>query len=118
MLKRIVTFLFFYCAATGMFSRSAYAYIDSSSMTYLIQILAGVVIAVGAGVGFYWKRIQRYFRKKKEAKLGIAEDPQAETGLAEEDGQDVAEEIAARFAQKAADGQPQSGAEDENRPQA
>ena len=42
------------------------AYIDPSSMTYLIQIIAGVVIAAGAGIGFYWKRIKRYFRSKKE----------------------------------------------------
>ncbi len=42
------------------------AYIDPSSMTYLIQIIAGVVIAAGAGLGFYWKRIRRHMRKKQE----------------------------------------------------
>ena len=41
------------------------AYIDPSSMTYLIQVIAGVVIAAGAGLGFYWKRIRRSIRKKK-----------------------------------------------------
>ena len=41
------------------------AYIDPSSMTYLIQIIAGVVIAAGAGIGFYWKRIRRSLRKKE-----------------------------------------------------
>lgn len=44
------------------------AYIDPSSMTYLIQIVAGVVVAATAGIGFYWKRIRRYFRNKKRAR--------------------------------------------------
>lgn len=45
------------------------AYIDPSSMTYLIQIIAGVAIAAVAGIGFYWKRIKRHFRSKRDAKL-------------------------------------------------
>ena len=49
-----------------------FAYIDPSSMTYLIQIIAGVVIAAGAGIGFYWKRIKRSMQKKKEAKEAAA----------------------------------------------
>ena len=40
-------------------------YIDPSSMTYLIQIIAGIVIAAGAGLAFYWKRIKRFFRNKQ-----------------------------------------------------
>lgn len=40
-------------------------YIDPSSMTYLIQIIAGIVIAAGAGLAFYWKRIKRYFQSRK-----------------------------------------------------
>lgn len=48
------------------------AYIDPSSMTYLIQIIAGVAIAAAAGVGFYWKRIKRFLRKKKEDAAGGA----------------------------------------------
>ena len=42
-------------------------YIDPSSMTYLIQIIAGVVIAAGAGLAFYWKRIKRFFNKKSHS---------------------------------------------------
>ena len=46
--------------------RTAHAYIDPSSMTYLIQIIAGAAIAIGAGVGFYWKRISRWLQKRRE----------------------------------------------------
>lgn len=67
-MKKIAVFLYFFIAATLMGLRSAHAYIDPSSMTYLIQIIAGAVIAVGAGLGFYWKRIRRYFRNKKRAR--------------------------------------------------
>lgn len=45
--------------------RTAHAYIDPSSMTYLIQIIAGAAIAIGAGLGFYWKRISRWLNKRK-----------------------------------------------------
>jgi len=38
-------------------------------MTYVIQIIAGVAIAASAGIGFYWKRIRRYFRRKKKERL-------------------------------------------------
>ena len=44
---------------------TALAYIDPSAMTYLIQIVAGVVIAAGAAVGFYWRRIKRAISKRK-----------------------------------------------------
>jgi phosphotransferase system glucose/maltose/N-acetylglucosamine-specific IIC component len=58
-----------------------FAYIDPSSMTYLIQVLAGVVIAAGAGIGFYWKRIRRSIRKKKREKEEALLAKQAEEAL-------------------------------------
>ena len=45
------------------------AYIDPSVMTYVIQLVAGVVIAVGAVVGVYWRRA----KKKMQDSLGITE---------------------------------------------
>ena len=62
------------------------AYIDPSSMTYLIQIVAGVVVAAGAGVGFYWKRIRRYFRNKKREKEEAAMAAAAEARKSENAG--------------------------------
>ena len=67
-MKRILSFVYFFIAMTLMSLRTAQAYIDPSSMTSLIQIIAGAAVAVGAGFGFYWKRIKRYFRNKKRAK--------------------------------------------------
>ena len=52
------------------FGMTLSAYIDPSVATYLIQAIAGVVIAVGAAVGIYWRKA-----KKKVAKtLNIDEN--------------------------------------------
>ncbi len=46
------------------------AYIDPSVMTYTIQIIAGVGIAVGAFLGIYFRKI----KKKVSKKLNIDEN--------------------------------------------
>ena len=46
---------------------SAYAYIDPSVSSYLIQAIAGIVVAVGAFFTIYWRRT----KKKVQDKLGI-----------------------------------------------
>lgn len=53
-----------------LFGVNANAYIDPSVMTYLIQAVAGIVIAVGAAVGIYFRRA----KKKVSEKLGIDEN--------------------------------------------
>lgn len=57
-----------------MLSISASAYIDPSVTTYAIQAIAGIVIAVGAGIGIYWRRA----KKKVSEKLGIDENANKE----------------------------------------
>lgn len=46
------------------------AYIDPSVMTYAIQAIAGVIIAVGAFLGIYLRKA----KKKLNNKLGIDEN--------------------------------------------
>lgn len=46
---------------------SAYAYVDPATLTYVIQIAAGVVIAGGVAVGVYWRKIKKIFQKNKMA---------------------------------------------------
>ncbi len=45
-------------------------YLDPSVMTYAIQAIAGVVIAIGAVAGIYWRKA----KKKMSDKLGIDEN--------------------------------------------
>ena len=49
---------------------TAQAYIDPSVLTYVIQAVAGVAVAIGAVAGIYWRRAKR----KLSDKLGIDEN--------------------------------------------
>ena len=53
--------------ASLMLMDNACAYIDPSVMTYTIQVVAGVVVAVSAVIGVYWRR----FKRNVQNKLGI-----------------------------------------------
>lgn len=52
-----------------MFTVRVQAYIDPSVMTYIIQAVAGVIIAIGAALGIYIRKAKR----KVQDKLGIDE---------------------------------------------
>ena len=67
------------------FSTTAFAYLDPSVMTYTIQVVAGVIVAVGAVIGIYWRRA----KKKVQDKLGIDENAHKEV---EEDVVEISEE--------------------------
>lgn len=65
----------FFAGFTGivgmlLFGRDASAYIDPSVMTYVIQIVAGVVVAVGAVAGIYFRQLKR----KVDKTFGIDEN--------------------------------------------
>lgn len=47
----------------AFFARPAYAYVDPSVMTYTIQALAGVAVALSAVVGVAWRRLRRVLLK-------------------------------------------------------
>ena len=64
-MKKLLAFIAFFVLSMLMCMSTAMAYIDPSAMTYVIQIVAGVVIAAGAALGFYWRRIKRALSKRK-----------------------------------------------------
>ena len=57
-----------------MFTNMVSGYLDPSVMTYAIQAIAGVVIAIGALAGIYWRKA----KKKVSDKLGIDENKNKE----------------------------------------
>lgn len=57
-----------------MFTNMVSGYLDPSVMTYTIQAIAGVVIAIGAVAGIYWRKA----KKKVSDKLGIDENKNKE----------------------------------------
>ena len=57
-----------------MFTNMVSGYLDPSVMTYAIQAIAGIVIAIGAVAGIYWRKA----KKKVSDKLGIDENKNKE----------------------------------------
>ena len=57
-----------------MFTNMVSGYLDPSVMTYAIQAIAGVVIAICAVAGIYWRKA----KKKVSDKLGIDENKNKE----------------------------------------
>ena len=48
------------------------AYIDPSAMTYMIQLVAGVAIAAGAGFSFYLRKLKRRFSKGRSSRAAVS----------------------------------------------
>ena len=71
---KIGVVLFFVVNFSLLFSINVRAYIDPSVMTYAIQAIAGIAIALGAVVAMYW----RTARKKINKKLGVDENKNKE----------------------------------------
>lgn len=59
---------------SAFFPTVAYAYIDPSTTTYLIQAIAGIAVAVGSFVVIYWRRA----KKRLNEKMGINLDKNKE----------------------------------------
>ena len=72
--KNILPFLYFTACFSVMLITPAYAYLDPSVTTYVIQVVAGVAVAVGATAGIIWRRAKR----KLQDKLGIDENAKKE----------------------------------------
>lgn len=78
-MKKFVVMLgaacYFFAAGMLLFGANGFAYIDPSVMTYVIQAVSGVVIAIGAAVGIYWRKA----KKKISDKLDIDEKKEVES---------------------------------------
>lgn len=84
-MKKIFARMFFAVGLVVVFSTTAFAYLDPSVMTYTIQVVAGVIVAVGAVIGIYWRKA----KKRVQDKLGIDENANKEV---EEDVVEIIEE--------------------------
>ena len=73
-MKKLLGRLYFVICFVLILSLSASAYLDPSVMTYAIQIIAGIAVAVGAVVGLSWRKA----KKKVQDKLGIDENSKKE----------------------------------------
>ena len=62
----VFKFTYFFTCFFFLFSNTAFAYIDPSAVTYVIQAVAGIFIAVGAACTVYRHKIAKFFRKMKK----------------------------------------------------
>ena len=90
-MKKFAAFLFYFTCFLALFSTVTAAYIDPSAMTYIIQIVAGAVITIGATAGFYWRRIKKAAKSKKSESQSPAVSekvtPETDSEMIWEDGQ-------------------------------
>lgn len=68
--KEILVLGYFTACFMLLFGVNLQAYIDPSVVTYVIQAVAGVAVALGAALGIYWRKA----RKKIDDKLGLDEN--------------------------------------------
>lgn len=73
-MKRKMMNIYLTCCMMLMLTVNASAYIDPSVMTYTIQVVAGIAVAIGAVVGIWWRKAKR----KVQNKLGIDENAKKE----------------------------------------
>lgn len=73
-MKKILYRGFILTCTAVMLTGYSYAYLDPSVMTYTIQVVAGVAVAVAAVAGVWWRKAKR----KVQAKLGIDENAKKE----------------------------------------
>lgn len=57
-LKRVITVFYFSFWISVFFTRTAHAYIDPATTSYIFQIVAGLFIAFGAAIVVFWKKIR------------------------------------------------------------
>ena len=63
---KILSLLYFFNCFSMLFTIPVYAYIDPSAVTYIIQAVAGVMIALGAAFTIFRHKIFGFFKKKKQ----------------------------------------------------
>ncbi len=65
-LGQAVKFIYFFGCFFALFTVPVHAYIDPSAVTYIIQGVAGVLIALGAAFTIFRHKIFKLFKGKKK----------------------------------------------------
>lgn len=65
-LGQVFKFMYFFSCFFTLFTNYAHAYIDPSAVTYVIQAVAGVLIALGAAFTIFRHKIFAFFKKNKK----------------------------------------------------
>lgn len=63
--SELLKFMYFFTCFFMLLGNTSFAYIDPSAVTYIIQAVAGVLIAIGAAFTVYRHKIMKFFRKQQ-----------------------------------------------------
>lgn len=63
---KLFKFTYFFSCFYALFTVPVHAYIDPSAVTYIIQGVAGVLIALGAAFTIFRHKIFAFFKGKKK----------------------------------------------------
>ena len=85
-LYSLFTFVLFLILSMFAFSFTASAYIDPSAMTYIVQVVVGIVIVGAASFGFYFSKLKRKLSRKKSDEPAV-NAPSANDEVIEDDGE-------------------------------
>ena len=64
---QVLKFMYFFSCFFVVFTLHAQAYIDPSAVTYIIQAVAGALIALGAVLTIFRHKIAAFFKKGKKS---------------------------------------------------
>lgn len=64
--KKIGIMLYVFIVTIIILCKESYCYLDPSAMTYLIQVVAGIVITMGSVIGIFFYKIKRFFKNRKK----------------------------------------------------
>lgn len=64
---QVFKFVYFFSCFFALFTNYAHAYIDPSAVTYVIQAVAGVLIALGAAFTIFRHKIFAFFKRNKKS---------------------------------------------------
>ena len=62
-LPKAARFVFYLAGSAALLTPTVHAYVDPATTSYVVQIIAGIVIACGTGIGIFWNRMRRKMKK-------------------------------------------------------
>ena len=74
-LKKLLAACWFGTAFAVLFSATAFAYLDPGTVTYVVSMIAGLVIAGGAALAIFRRKIKLFFQnlgKKKDTDTAVS----------------------------------------------